>query len=87
MPKLQTYRKGAGEKIPDWSLLEASVFGTRLHVVVAEEGGGRALVADALRRADFPLASIERIVPSLEDVFIHCIEAEEEARAARGVPA
>jgi type I restriction enzyme M protein len=28
MPKLQTYRKGAGEKIPDWSLLEASVFGT-----------------------------------------------------------
>ncbi len=28
MPKLQTYRKGAGEKIPDWGLLEASVFGT-----------------------------------------------------------
>ena len=28
IPKLQTYRKGAGEKIPDWSLLEASVFGT-----------------------------------------------------------
>ena len=28
MPRLQTYRKGAGEKIPDWSLLEASVFGT-----------------------------------------------------------
>lgn len=28
MPKLQTYRKGAGEKIPDWSLLEAAVYGT-----------------------------------------------------------
>lgn len=28
IPKLQTYRKGAGEKIPDWSLLEASVYGT-----------------------------------------------------------
>ncbi len=28
IPRLQTYRKGAGEKIPDWSLLEASVFGT-----------------------------------------------------------
>ena len=28
MPRLQTYRKGAGEKIPDWNLLEASVFGT-----------------------------------------------------------
>jgi type I restriction enzyme M protein len=28
IPRLQTYKKGAGEKIPDWSLLEASVFGT-----------------------------------------------------------
>lgn len=28
MPNLQTYRKGAGEKIPDWTLLEASIYGT-----------------------------------------------------------
>ncbi len=28
MPNLQTFRKGAGEKIPDWGLLEASIFGT-----------------------------------------------------------
>ncbi len=28
MPRLQTYRKGAGEKIPDWALLEAAVYGT-----------------------------------------------------------
>ncbi|MDE2888638.1 MAG: class I SAM-dependent DNA methyltransferase [Gemmatimonadota bacterium] len=28
MPRLQTYRKGAGEKIPDWSLFEASIYGT-----------------------------------------------------------
>lgn len=27
IPKLQTYRKGAGEKIPDWRLLEASIYG------------------------------------------------------------
>lgn len=26
-PSIQTYRKGAGEKIPDWNLLEASIFG------------------------------------------------------------
>ena len=26
-PKLQTYRKGAGEKIPDWKLLERSIYG------------------------------------------------------------
>ena len=71
------------EGIP--GILEASVFGTRLHVVVKDEVGGRALVGDALASANFPIASIERIVPSLEDVFIHCIEAEEAARAARGV--
>jgi type I restriction enzyme M protein len=27
MPGLQTWRKGAGEKIPDWTLLERSIFG------------------------------------------------------------
>lgn len=27
IPTLQTYRKGAGEKIPDWGLLERSIFG------------------------------------------------------------
>jgi len=68
-------------------ILEASVFGTRLHVVVLDEGAGRALVSEALQRANLGVASIERIVPSLEDVFIHCIEAEEEARTARAVVA
>ena len=28
IPNLQTYHKGAGEKIPDWSRLEASIYGT-----------------------------------------------------------
>jgi len=27
IPNLQTYRKGAGEKIPDWSILEHSIYG------------------------------------------------------------
>lgn len=67
-------------------ILEASVFGTRLHVVTADEDGGRELIQRALPGAFAPTA-IERIVPSLEDVFIHCIEAEEAARAARGVTA
>ncbi len=67
-------------------ILEASVFGTRLHVVVADETDGRGSIERALGRGFSPV-SIERIVPSLEDVFIHCIEAEEEARAARGVVA
>jgi len=28
VPNLQTYRKGAGERLPDWSRLEASIHGT-----------------------------------------------------------
>lgn len=28
IPNLQTYKKGAGEKIPDWKVLEASIYGT-----------------------------------------------------------
>jgi type I restriction enzyme M protein len=27
IPTLQTYRKGAGEKVPDWGLLESSIYG------------------------------------------------------------
>jgi len=73
------------EKAP--GILEASVFGTRLHVVVSDEASGRRLVEGALAPGDFGPVSIERIVPSLEDVFIHCIEAEEDARRARGIVA
>jgi ABC-2 type transport system ATP-binding protein len=69
------------------AILEASVFGTRLHVVVTDEAAGRDLVLGVLSRGDFAPVTIERIVPSLEDVFIHCIEAEEAARAERGASA
>src|SRR5262245_59437116 len=58
-------------------VLEASVFGTRLHVVVADEAAGGKAIRERLERdGNAPLA-IERIVPSLEDVFIHLIEAED----------
>jgi ABC-2 type transport system ATP-binding protein len=63
-------------------VFEATVFGTRLHVVVAEAEEGRRQVLSALAGAGFQPASVERIVPSLEDVFIHCIEAEEARRRA-----
>jgi len=63
----------------DW-VLEASVFGTRLHVVVADAAAGQRRLRETLAESQ-PLA-IERIVPSLEDVFIHCIEAEEARRRA-----
>ncbi|MCM2316230.1 MAG: ABC transporter ATP-binding protein [Thermoanaerobaculia bacterium] len=61
---------------------EVSAFGTTLHVVVDDADHGRATIASTLAGAGFDPLEIERIVPSLEDVFIHCIEAEDERRDA-----
>jgi ABC-2 type transport system ATP-binding protein len=66
-----------------WAL-ETSVFGTRLHVVVEDAAEGRRFVLETLERDGNVPASAERIVPSLEDVFIHYIEREDAARAAGG---
>jgi ABC-2 type transport system ATP-binding protein len=65
-------------------VLEAALFGTRLHVVVPEAESGRARVLALLAADGNGPASAERVVPSLEDVFIHSIEAADAARA-RGV--
>jgi len=61
-------------------VLEATVFGTRLHVVVADAEEGGRLVRQRLEKDGNTPVSVERIVPSLEDVFIHLIEAEDAAR-------
>ncbi|HEX3556765.1 MAG TPA: ABC transporter ATP-binding protein [Thermoanaerobaculia bacterium] len=58
----------------DW-IYEASLFGDRLHVVVGDPEEGRRLVLALLEREGNTPATAERIVPSLEDVFIHSIEA------------
>ncbi|MFI5184646.1 MAG: ATP-binding cassette domain-containing protein [Vicinamibacteria bacterium] len=73
--------QGALEGQP-W-VLEASVFGTRLHVVVGDAEDGRRRIEETLTRVGNVPVHVERIVPSLEDVFIHCIEAEDAARGAR----
>ena len=62
----------------EWAL-ETSVFGTRIHVVVRDADEGRRRITAALEQQGNPPTSVERIVPSLEDVFIHHVE-EEEAR-------
>src|SRR5260221_4231008 len=66
----------------DW-VLEASVFGTRIHLVVADAEAGMRRATETLGAGGFDPPEVERILPSLEDVFIHCIEAENAARAAR----
>ncbi len=50
---------------------EASLFGDRLHVVVDDPEEGRRRVLALLEETGNTPATAERIVPSLEDVFIH----------------
>jgi len=70
-------------EVAPW-VLEAAVFGTRLHVVVADPADGLRLTRELLAAAGNGPATVERIVPSLEDVFIHTVEQETEARARGG---
>jgi ABC-2 type transport system ATP-binding protein len=55
---------------------ETSIFGTALHVSVADEDEGRRLVRERLDRAGITATRVERIMPSLEDVFISKIEEQ-----------
>jgi ABC-2 type transport system ATP-binding protein len=56
-----------------WAI-ETSVFGTRLHVLVRDEQEGRRAIERLLAEGGNPASSIERVSPSLEDVFIHHVE-------------
>jgi ABC-2 type transport system ATP-binding protein len=82
-PRLSEALELLGEQ--EWAL-ETSVFGTRIHVVVRDADQGRQRIIAVLERQDNSPTSIQRIVPSLEDVFIHHVE-EEEARLRTGVRA
>ncbi|MHB1048929.1 MAG: ABC transporter ATP-binding protein [Bacteroidota bacterium] len=69
----------AMEKISDepWAL-ETSVFGTYLHVNVQDEALGIERIKQVLSNQNIDILGIERITPSLEDVFIYLLEREGE---------
>lgn len=60
---LQTLRGLAG-------LDEVALYGALLHVVSSDPAAHQPMLEDALRRAGVQVSAIERIAPSLEDVFI-----------------
>jgi ABC-2 type transport system ATP-binding protein len=55
--------------------IETAIFGTLLHATVdrAQEAGPR--IEAILKSAGFTVRAIEKIAPSLEDVFVNLIEA------------
>lgn len=62
-------------------VLESSVFGTKLHVMVGDEREGRKAIADLLARHGISVQNLERIVPSLEDVFLYLLERDTASNA------
>ncbi len=62
-------------RVQPWAV-ETSVFGTRLHVMVRNEREGKRQITVALAARDISVGGIERITPSLEDVFLYLLEQD-----------
>jgi len=58
-----------------WAI-ETSVFGTFLHVSVSDEQQARKNIEEILGSKDISWTKMERIIPSLEDVFIYLLDQE-----------
>jgi ABC-2 type transport system ATP-binding protein len=65
-------------------VIDTSIFGLSLHVGVGDEGEGRRLIGESLGEAGIGVQRIDRIMPSLEDVFIHQIEEHTSVGPAPG---
>ncbi len=55
--------------------IEAAIFGSVLHATVENAAAGEDHIRRVLGESGFPVRKIEKIVPSLEDVFVTLIEA------------
>ena len=62
-------------------ILDVAVFGSGLHVVVEDQAAGAARIRAALGAAGIEIRRLDPIDPSLEDVFVGLIEAEERKAA------
>lgn len=60
------------ESLPE--VMEGALFGSGLHLVVADENTAIPLIREKLVSEGFAVSGMERIVPSLEDVFVSLIE-------------
>jgi ABC-2 type transport system ATP-binding protein len=69
----------AVEQLP--GVLDVAVFGSGLHVVVDEIDASKDRIQRALTQNGIEIRVLEQISPSLEDVFVGLIEAEERKAA------
>ena len=68
------------ERLP--AVKEVALFGRGLHVVTADPAAADAAIRAVLSREHLGLRRLERITPTLEDVFVSLIEARDRADAA-----
>lgn len=63
---------------------ETSIFGSAFHISTINQPESRSKITQALSANKIAVTQIEKIVPSLEDVFIHLIAAEDARRQQAG---
>lgn len=69
------------EKTP--GIKEVALFGKGLHVVTEETESAMESIPDLLDKQGYKLSRIEKIVPSMEDVFVSLIEARDRTGQTR----
>ena len=69
------------ERLPE--IKEVALFGKGLHAVAADPAAAAAAIRAALTAGGYGLGRLERITPTLEDVFVSLIEARDRAAGAQ----
>jgi len=69
------------EALPE--VKDVALFGRGLHAVVADAGPAGAAIRRLLADRGYALQNIEKVPPSLEDVFVSLIEAQDRAAGAQ----
>jgi ABC-2 type transport system ATP-binding protein len=72
---------GAIERLPE--VKEVALFGKGLHAVAADAPAAERAIRAALAAGGFRLDRLERITPTLEDVFVSLIETRDRAAGAQ----
>ena len=67
------------ERLPE--VKEVAVFGKGLHAIASDAAAAERAIRTALVAASFQLDRVERVTPTLEDVFVSLIEARDRAQA------
>jgi hypothetical protein len=62
-------------------VVEVTIFGNALHLLVRAEAGDERIAAD-LERASGAMVDVRAIAPSLEDVFVRLTRLQQEAALA-----